>query len=306
MAPRRIHHPSMATSDHGSRTRGRSRVGDSLLRSRCSLCSPLVSDIRASWRVPDTAVPQPPSPSIEIDFSPTHPARSPIAVDVQLERDPPFPGGGGPTVTLAIYLTGTDLAHAGWSMFADVPAGVYVNGAVGNDPRTGRVSPFLDGRPKFTSTQVQCPAVCTRRCSNGTTSTVGRCGCKGHTWALALPDVTVENQTSADSNGTPSAPTPRVTVTQQLYPGGDFAFLGGLPPDHIDNGTWRWHPQLGHVNQGPAASSIQVEARSPSIDEQSSDHSFQAGIAFGVAAAAGIAAIQEFVNSGRRRKRESA
>ena len=46
-----------------------------------------------------------------------------------------------------------------------------------------------------------------------------------------------------------------------------------------------------------------MEARSATADEQSSNAVFKSGIAFGVAAAALIAAIQEFVKSGTGNER---
>jgi hypothetical protein len=65
---------------------------------------------------PDTTVPQPSSSSIEVDFSQTRPALSPITVGVRLLRDDPATDGDGSMVTLAIYLSGEDFTQPGWEV----------------------------------------------------------------------------------------------------------------------------------------------------------------------------------------------
>jgi hypothetical protein len=94
-----------------------------------------------------------------------------------------------------------------------------------------------------------------------------------------------------------------VTVRRELVPLGDYAFLGGLPPDQLAGGAWSWKPEIGHVNEGDAAPALDIEARSATADGQSHDAEFKSGIAFGIAASALIAGIQEFVNSARRKER---
>lgn len=82
-----------------------------------------------------------------------------------------------------------------------------------------------------------------------------------------------------------------------LSAAGDYAFLGGLPPDQLTNFIWSWNPETGRVNEGAAADPITIEARSAAVDEQSHNAEFGSGIAFGVAASALITALQEFVKS---------
>lgn len=91
---------------------------------------------------PDTSVPQAGPSSVEVDFSPAHPARSPIAVGVELTDD--VTGGYGSGMTMAINLAGADLAQKGWSVIAEVPAGVQLNGQIVGDPSTGRVADVRD------------------------------------------------------------------------------------------------------------------------------------------------------------------
>ena len=68
-------------------------------------------------------MPQPPSSSIEVDFSPGRPALSPVTVGVVLSQG-----------SLEINFTGADFAHAGWWVDAAVPLGVDMNGALENYP----------------------------------------------------------------------------------------------------------------------------------------------------------------------------
>ena len=101
---------------------------------------PLIYAIRV---LPNTAVPVPQSSSVEVDFSQGHPAHSPVSVEISFSREQQFDSNGWQMV-MAIYLNGPDLAQAGWSITAIVPAGVQVNGTIGNSALLGRVSPFGD------------------------------------------------------------------------------------------------------------------------------------------------------------------
>jgi len=257
--------------------------------------------------LPDTAVPQPQSPSIEVDFSPGHAARSPITVGVRLLQSDLRQEGGSAPVTLATDLTGADFAHPGWSMFVFAPPGVHVNGATGHDPRTGLVSRLHDATGGVTAGVYIRPG--SRH--GGYTAllewddlTSGPLQVTGANLVAAFPQVTVVNQTNGGSNNTSTVPTPKVTVQRELDPEGDFTYLGGIPPDHFVYFAWAWKPETSHVDRGIAASSFQVEARSATADEQSHTKELYSGIAFGVAAAAAIAAIQEFLNSARRVAKE--
>jgi hypothetical protein len=130
----------------------------------------------------------------------------------------------------------------------------------------------------------------------------------GANLVAAFPQVTVVNQTSGgsdDTSGADTVPTPQVTVQRELVPEGDFTYLGGLPPNHLVGFGWTWNPETSYVDKGIAASSFDVEARSPTADERSHTAEFYSGIAFGVAAAAFIAGIAEFVNSGWRPERDT-
>jgi hypothetical protein len=258
----------------------------------------------ASWIHPDTAVPQPGSSSIEVDFSPGHSAHSPVTVGVRLILDQSASNGGSP-VTLAIDVAGEDLTHAGWSVHALVPAGVSVNGALDNDPRTGEVYPLSGGQEGvyIAPGPVRQGAYTALLEWNDLTS--GPIQVVGPNLVAVFPDVTVINQSPVNSTGGSSEPTPPLTISQTLFPGADFAFLGGLPPDLTRGGTWSWKPSTGLVNDPALALPFEVEARSPTADQQSNNREFQSGIFFGVAAAAAIAAIQEFINSARRKERNA-
>ena len=73
--------------------------------------------------------------------------------------------------------------------------------------------------------------------------------------------------------------------------------FGTHTPDQRINFAWSWKPATGHANEPSAADQVDVEARSATRDEESHSAEFQSGVLLGVAAAAVIAAIQEFVNS---------
>jgi len=258
----------------------------------------------ASWIHPDTAVPQPESSSIEVDFSPAHSAHSPVTVGVRLILDQSASNGGFP-VTLAIDLAGEDLAHTGWSLHALVPAGVSVNGAISNNPRTGEVYPLSDGLEGVYIAPGPVPQRAYTALLEWNNLTSGPVQVIGANLAAEFPDVAVINQSPVNSTGATSEPAPPLTISETFFPSEDFACLGGLPPNRIDGGTWSWKPATGSVNDPALALPFEVEARSPTADERSNNQEFQSGIFFGVAAAAAIAAIQEFINSARRKERKA-
>ena len=119
----------------------------------------------------------------------------------------------------------------------------------------------------------------------------------------SFPEILVENETSATEPNTVTPPNPTVTLSRELQPGGsDYAYLGGLPPDHESLYTWSWNPVS---STGPGSASIApmtIEARSAIAEEKSQSAEFQSGVLFGVAAAALIAGLQEFMNPDRRRR----
>lgn len=91
---------------------------------------------------------------------------------------------------------------------------------------------------------------------------------------------------------------PLVTVTPELDPRSDFAYLGGPPPDHFAGPFWVWKPDTGHATGTVLNSPLDAEARSAALDGQAQTAQFYSGVAFGVAASAFIAAVAEFVNKG--------
>lgn len=248
------------------------------------------------WLRPDTGIPQPASSSVEIDFSPERPARSPVTVGLRLLRDRPTHVGDRATVTLAIDLNGEDFTYPGWTVVAVVPTGVRVNGAQGDDPGTGLVGRFSDTM----ATVVVAPG----SVSGGSYTALliwddvdhGPIQVRGANLVAAFPDVTVENHTRPGATDGSSVPRPEVTVQRELVPRGDYAFLGGLPPDRLAGLAWSWKPETGHINEGDAAPALKVETRSATADDESHNAEFESGIAFGIAAAALIAGIQEFMN----------
>jgi hypothetical protein len=246
---------------------------------------------------PDTTVPQPASSNIEVDFSQSHPALSPITVGVRLLRDDPSPNGEGSTVTLAIDLSGEDFTHAGWEVYADVPAGVDVS-EVRNTPQPytshGMAYVYIHPGPQR---------------SGGYTAllewhnlTSGPLQVIGANMVAAFPSVTVINQTK---DALASVPTPRVTVNRALAPWGDFTYQGGIPPDEFVGVYWQWSPVIGTVEQPALADDLNVEAKSASLDGQAHTAEFYSGIAFGVAFAAFIACVVEFVKADRGKRNPS-
>jgi hypothetical protein len=61
---------------------------------------------------------------------------------------------------------------------------------------------------------------------------------------------------------------------------------------------------VGHANEGDLAPPLVAEAQSPSRAQDDNHRDFQSAIAYAVAATALIAAIQEYLNENRRRRRK--
>lgn len=252
---------------------------------------------------PNSGLPQPGQPSIEVTFGPHYFATAPLQMTVELDTESSLPGINGTAVVMAIDLTGQDLTRPGWSVLAQVPGGVQPIGP-NNNPREGRVTPIAGGgdyvyiapgpQPRGTYSAVLI--------WNDLTS--GPLQVRGANLVANFPDVTVENQSPGTSSNAASAPSPVVTLSHELQPpGSDYAYLGGLPPDREDRYTWSWNPVSGY-QAGTIATfaALMIEARSASADEQSHSAEFQSGIFFGVAAASLIGALQEFLNAARKRK----
>jgi len=257
---------------------------------------------------PDTAIPQPPGSSVEVDFGPDRSAHSPMTVGLRLSRDKAPDSSGRWQATLAVDLTGDDLAFPNWTLTAIVPAGVRVNGALDGDPRTGQVSRWRGSQGSQDEAFVR---IAPGPVGGGKYTALliwdeegsGPLRVNGPSLVANLPDVRVVNLSPPGAGDGSSVPRPEVTVVRQLSPSADYAFLGGLPPDQLTEYWWSWKPQVGYVNDGEVAAALQVEARSATLDERSRTDEFQSGIAFGIAAAALIAAVQESLNERARIRR---
>ena len=256
---------------------------------------------------PDSAIPQPGTSVIELIFGPAHLARSPINVDLTLAEDWHTLLGPVTAVSLIINLTGPDLTHFGWELVGHVPSGVQA-GTITGDSHALRIT-HARGEDDVYAT----PGA-VRRGSflvelKWYNLHSGPMQVEGANLAAQFPILLVENQGSPGSANT-SLPAPSVSLSRRLEPQGDYAYLGGLPPDHQQPGLplseWSWNPVTLHKAYGSASVAavtlpLTVEARSATADEQVHSAEFQSGVLFGVAAAALIAAIQEFVNAGRKR-----
>ncbi|MGZ4216052.1 MAG: hypothetical protein ACXVH1_09085, partial [Solirubrobacteraceae bacterium] len=89
-----------------------------------------------------------------------------------------------------------------------------------------------------------------------------------------------------------------MTIEQELDPGGDFvpqaavSYVAGWSPDYVTHpGLWSWHA-LTDVNGTETVIPPDVEAQSPTLNEQAGNDDFLSGIFFGLGAAALIAGIQ--------------
>jgi hypothetical protein len=250
------------------------------------------------WELPDTAAPRPGQSTVEVDFSPGHAVSAPITVALTLSYDDPYVTKGS-EIELDIDLKGADLAHTGWSMYITVPTGVQLD-----DPQGARVIRHVNGSDTEDAVYVD-PGP--QRFEGYSTSLIwndarsGPLQVDGANLAAWFPEVQVDNWTSMGSNA-PSVPEPQVAVTRNLdlYEQ-DFTYLAGQPPDQFNaSGWWTWKPaETTPINEDSGAFSpgFYLEARSATADESASNAEFKSGIAFGIAAAAFIAAIQEFVGS---------
>jgi hypothetical protein len=250
---------------------------------------------------PDTTVPQPSSSRIAVHFSAGHPARSPITVAMELTRDDPSPGVGGSTVTLDIYLSGAEFAHAGWWISADVPPGVDV-------PTELTVNGGLINPRSHTSNGTEYITIAPGPQQHGygallkwNSLTSGPMQVIGANLVAVFPEVSVINETN---NKMVSVLPPPVTLRKTLVPGGDFTYQGGSQPDQFVGVAWEWRPEsTGTADHPVLADAPYTEAKSATVDAQVQTALFYSGIAFGVAASALIAGVVEFVNVKRRKVR---
>lgn len=248
--------------------------------------------------LPVTAVPQPESGAyIELDFAPGHQAHHPISIGVRLLQNQPDQSKGLAPVTEAIDLRGEDLRFAGWSLFFVVPAGVHVVGAPASPIQVGRYSGDEAAAAVSGTPGPQRSGAYTLLLDwNDLVS--GPLQVRGADLAAAFPPVRVRSP--SDSGQDPQS---AVTVQRELDVVGDYAFTAGLPPDQITQFVWSWKDATGQVDDNGVTTEMTVEARSPSKDEQIHADEFQSGILIGVAAAAFIAVVQEFLNSVTNRRR---
>jgi hypothetical protein len=243
-----------------------------------------------AWTVlPESGVPKPGSPSVEIDFSQGHAPVSPLTVGLQLYNNA---GTHDKGVTLVVDLIGDDLRQPGWSMWVLVPGGVSVD-----DP-AARVVRWEGGggyrQVFFTPTQDRASTSRYTALLNWSSTRRGPLQIRGADLAAAFPDVVVENQIP------PHTPV-KVTVTRQLQPRSDFVYLGGQPLDRLgDAGVWSWDPVHGQTGAVPIVNWLSVEARSARSEERAHFLEFVSGVLFGVAAAVVIVAVQEFLQAATR------
>ena len=241
---------------------------------------------------PDSTIPLVGSWNMDIALGPGHYATSPMLVAFDMRVEEPQPGKP-PYQDLFITMTSPDLNHPGWTLSGWVPKGVELFGQ-------GRVVPH-PGPQDFV---VISPGAARRGIASAILTwpdlDSGPLRIQGANLVAVFPELTVENEPAASSGNTPVPRSPSVTLTRELQPGEvDYAFLGGEQPDHEDPGAWYWNP----VNDPYSIfSSLTIEAQGAIMEEQSHTAEFLSGVFFGVAAAALIAALQEFLNSARKRK----
>jgi hypothetical protein len=268
----------------------------------------------AFWILPDTALPKPQSSDIQINFNPGHPATSPIRATLSLLRGDHYSEGTSRGIVLEIDVTGPDLAHTGWSMFMIMPAGVQIvpDYLTLRNPSAERVIPH--GWFNTQDTVVINPGPQAAESYSVALSWndlhSGPMQIDGANLAAWLPDVEVNNYAPGNSNGsTPTVPQPKLSVVRGLEPGGDFTYVGGQAPDQSGSfSDWVWNAAPAIITNGGSgviSAGPYVEARSAFADQQSGNAVFKSGIAFGVAAAALIAAIQEFIKSATDDRRYS-
>jgi hypothetical protein len=255
-----------------------------------------------AWHLrPDSAIPQPGSSNIDVSFGPGYVASSPIHVQLQLWQDEPVDGGGPTRVVLGIDISGKDVTYSGLTITASVPNGVQLGPASEDNPSTGHVTRYPGGDyVTVTSTAVRGdPKVAPDDYGVGLTWDnlhSGPMQVRGANLVAAFPSLFMEGD-----------PIRSVTLTDDLDLGpNDYAFLAALTPNHESVSDWAWNRPVD-ITLGVAAEvdPLKIEAHSVTVDEQSHSAEFLSGILFGVAAAALIAALQEFMNSARKRKPEA-
>ncbi|MFI7431259.1 hypothetical protein ACIBPB_30120 [Micromonospora sp. NPDC049836] len=240
------------------------------------------------WLLPDTTVPQPVTSSVELHFDPEHPATSPIIVELWLSLGESSGPNRHSETVLHVDLKGPDLAHAGWSLFAIAPKGFHV--LFDSSSRVDRYDASSD------SVLITPGAVRGGAYSAALTwdnLEAGALQVRNANLAAAFPSFQVQNYSSGDGR---EPPQPQVSVSRHLRLTGDYAFVSGLPPDEIGIFLWSWRPVTGQVNQPlTAADAMTVVARSATEDQRSHTAEFRSGLAFGIAAAALLSAVQEFL-----------
>jgi hypothetical protein len=247
---------------------------------------------------PDTAVPQPfPIMFVKLNFTSGHPATSPVTLSEELSDDE----NGNDAVSLNIDVSGADLAHRGWSLDVFVPSGVRLNFVLGPDPKSVRISQTNGGAQLHAAPG---PLKDKEFVINlGWKDPLqGPMQLEGPNLHANFPLVMVTNEKSRSQ---PSPPNPRVTAKQSLSSFSDYVPVGGSFPDHIDSmgGDWSWKAETSRVNSKNALGGVDVEAQSPTLNEQAQNDAFLSGVVFGLAGAALIAAIQEFVSAATRKER---
>jgi hypothetical protein len=244
------------------------------------------------------SAPQPEESNVTLHFGPNYFTSAALKVTVWLRQEP----SNNTFVAMDIDLTGQDLTQPGWYLLAFVPRGVQVPGSVTNDPREGRVTHPTSGPDVVYITPGPQRDGTYSAMLLWTNLTDGPLQVRDANLVATFPQFTVENRVAADSPSTFTPPTPAVTLGRKLQPGGsDYAYLGGLPPDHQDRFTWTWNPVRGDSAGGTTSfTSSPIAARSASADEESHSKEFTSGVLFGVAAAALVAALAEFLNSARK------
>jgi hypothetical protein len=204
-------------------------------------------------------------------------------------------GIGARYLELDITITSPDLRNPGWTLSGFVPTGVKLLGQGLVVPHSG-TQDFVSITPGAERSGLFL-AILTWPSLNG-----GPLQVQGANLEAVFPGFVLENEAAANNGNTPAPAAPLVTLTRELQPGeGDYAYLGGQPPDHQDQIAWSWNPING-LDGTDIFPSLTIEAQSATMNEQSHNAEFLSGVFFGVAAAALIGALQEFLNSARKRK----
>lgn len=245
------------------------------------------------WLLPETTVPEPVTSSVEMNFGAADNARSPMTVDIRLMLDRSNRPNRASGAALAIDLEGADLARPGWSLIALVPKGVRV------DAPSARVM-----RSSATTDLVTIGAE--RPVGAAFTAVLewddldsGSVQVRGANVAAAFPAFRVQNS-QIPGAGADVTPQPVVSVARHLQLTGDYAVVGGLPPDQLGPFRWTWEAASGRVNDLGLVDAMTVVARSATEDQRAHSSEIRSGIAFGIAAAAMLSAVQEFLNAAKR------